>query len=1005
MMAFANYSKNTTSAPSYSASYVGVRLLVATIIFFTFATSLGLASGDSQQKNRFVPGKIIVKWQPQSSVAKQWNENQRSGTMDIFTPILGEHETTSLLSSKVLHAFEQSVERSFNNTSLQNTSQASSSSLHTMQKHIEGLYSFCVITYTAPFAPDLIARKISVMEGIVYAEPMPRHILLGEPNDPEIDRQYYLPLINAFDSWDALPSNAPPTLIAIVDTGIDRVHPDLENNIYTNPGESGTDDLGADKRFNGRDDDNNGFIDDVWGWDFVSSQSPKEGDNTPLPGNRHGTHVAGIAGASINNNIGIAGVAQNVRLLAVKVGPDESASSSVENEYDGLVYAGAMNADVINCSWGSSSPSQAAQEIVDAVTAKGSLIVAAAGNNGRDMAFFPAAYNGVLSVASVSGSTSRSSFSNYHGSVDISAPGSAIFSTVLKGSYALENGTSMASPVVAGVATMVAQAYPEYTPLQITEHLKATSLNIDNKNLPFRGKLGGGLTDAHAALTRLNVRSLVVDNFTIIEEDNDGVLEEGEQITLLLEGENVLQPVSDARISLAPLDNELSLTIAQNIASIGALESQERFAFSETQGFQFRLPDTIEPDYLLELQAEFFDGDIAIGSILIPMIVNPTYRTIRGNKITTTFNSRGNIGYNDFPENRQGEGFRFRNGASILFEGAFMISDGNGKIVDVSRDNAGFGQSRGFKTETIITTDQSSLQNSSVAFTAFHDKEYSEPIGLIVEQEIYQPIDSPAYNSVIIRYKISNTSSSILKSLYAGNYFDWDVGSSSSNNIAEFLPDNGIGLVRHYFDSTLPLGACMALSELPLNFTAIDNSGTSVDNPGVYDGFTREEKLRALESGLLRTRSNVADVSYVMSAGPFELLPNETREVAFALMTGLSKEEVNQNAEAVRIVARSIGIKAEKPLPLPQFVELIPPIPNPAENRFSISFKLPSSQYAEIILSDASGKVVKVLGDGFFRAGTSTITETLPPLSSGVYYVRLRTLTARTQTQILLIRN
>lgn len=266
--------------------------------------------------------------------------------------------------------------------------------------------------------------------------------------------------IHALEAWKTTTGDksANGPLIAIIDTGIDYNHPDLKANLFVNKGE-----IPAD----GIDNDGNGVIDDVYGYNAYANS----GD--PLDGHSHGTHCAGTIGAVGDNSIGVTGVMQNARLMAVKIF-DNSGYTSTDAIVRGLTYATKMGADITSNSWGGGSRSEA---IYDAFKASPALHVIAAGNSGYDndkRDAFPANYDldNIVAVAATTRSDERSSFSQYGAkNVDVAAPGSQIYSTVPGGGYANKSGTSMATPHVTGVAGLIASAYPNASNAEIKERL------------------------------------------------------------------------------------------------------------------------------------------------------------------------------------------------------------------------------------------------------------------------------------------------------------------------------------------------------------------------------------------------------------------------------------------------------------------------------------------------------------------------------------------------------
>ena len=280
---------------------------------------------------------------------------------------------------------------------------------------------------------------------------------------PDID-------IDAPEAWDIETGTVNPIVAAIVDTGIDYNHPDLAANIWVNPGEVAGDLI---------DNDGNGYVDDVNGYDFVNN------DSDPFDDNGHGTHVAGTVGAVGNNTLGVAGVNWGARLMALKV-LDATGSGSDSDAINAILYAVDMGVRIMNASWGSTAYSQALADAISTAASADALFVAAAGNGGTDnigdnndaIPFYPASYSlaNILSVASIDDSGARSVFSNYGpNNVDLGAPGESILSTYPGGDvYAYSSGTSMAAPHVTGAASLLLAQNPARTTSELADYIMAT---------------------------------------------------------------------------------------------------------------------------------------------------------------------------------------------------------------------------------------------------------------------------------------------------------------------------------------------------------------------------------------------------------------------------------------------------------------------------------------------------------------------------------------------------
>ena len=292
--------------------------------------------------------------------------------------------------------------------------------------------------------------------------------------------------IDAPEAWSVTTGDA-STVVAVIDTGIDINHPDLKDNIWVNPGESGTDSSGNDKATNGVDDDGNGYKDDVNGWDFYY-------DNNSVfdraAADSHGTHVAGTIAAKGNNSLGVVGVNWQAKIMPAKfIGPDNIGYTS--GVIAAINYAVNNGAKISNNSWGGGAFTRSLYDTIKAADSKGHLFVASAGNkaeNSDETPHFPSSYGhdaavakytnpdlpsleNIIAVAATNREDSLAGFSNYGAeSVDLGAPGVSILSTVPGKDYESWYGTSMATPHVTGTAALI----------------KANSPNLDDAGIKNR---------------------------------------------------------------------------------------------------------------------------------------------------------------------------------------------------------------------------------------------------------------------------------------------------------------------------------------------------------------------------------------------------------------------------------------------------------------------------------------------------------------------------------------
>jgi len=331
--------------------------------------------------------------------------------------------------------------------------------------------------------PQEAVKKLKKSSGVNYAEP--NYLVkpvqdpgLGGP-DPLLSHQWALDTIDAPEAWGLLAAGAPEVIVAVLDTGVDYEHYDLNGSMWTD---------GAGH-----------------GYDFHNS------DNDPMDDNGHGTHCAGIIAAEKNNSLAIAGVAPNARIMALKI-LGANSGGNIADAANALYYAANNGAQIASNSWGCQVDSRTLRQAVNhVVNVKGMLMVAAAGNEGDASKQYPAAYENVISVAAINNSNQRAVFSNFGETVDIAAPGVGILSLAgseghigdltdpaldPEGYTSTASGTSMACPHVSGVAALILSEHPDYTPDQIKTLLKSTAYQLDTDEY-----IGQGIVNANNAMT------------------------------------------------------------------------------------------------------------------------------------------------------------------------------------------------------------------------------------------------------------------------------------------------------------------------------------------------------------------------------------------------------------------------------------------------------------------------------------------------------------------------
>jgi thermitase len=362
------------------------------------------------------------------------------------------------------------------------------------KKMAAGLFLLCLVQWLAQFEwnSDGDSSSFSSQKG--------RTTELGKPvitkskpdkevevllNDPAISSGWGLKMTDSQRAW-RISQGSRDITVCVIDTGADIRHPDLTNNLWVNKGEVGTDKLGRDKATNKVDDDNNGFTDDLHGWNFVSNSNDLRDDHG------HGTHIAGIIGAEGGNGIGISGVAPKVSLMILKYYDAKGSDvNNLVNTVKAIDYAVKMNCNIINYSGGGIAPSNEEKSAIERAMKKGILFVAAAGNersNSDVRKYYPADYGlpNILSVTAIDRFQNVLPSSNYgEQTVDIAAPGNDIISTLPNGQYGFMTGTSQATAFATGVAALVMANNPD---LRKAESVKKYLTQTGDDDMKLAGK-------------------------------------------------------------------------------------------------------------------------------------------------------------------------------------------------------------------------------------------------------------------------------------------------------------------------------------------------------------------------------------------------------------------------------------------------------------------------------------------------------------------------------------
>jgi len=766
---------------------------------------------------------------------------------------------------------------------------------------LSAIYEF---RFDRPVDVIKLARLLRQQQNVVYAEPVYIRKIFYTPNDPNLGVQQHLTLIKAREAWD-LTKGDTSVVIAIIDTGVDWQHVDLRANIWRNHKEIPN---------NRIDDDRNGYVDDIRGWDFGGLTGTPDNDPREDAAD-HGTLVAGVASAVTDNGLGVAGVGFNCKIMPVKVSQHNvrtsDGSALILHGYKGIVYAADNGAHVINCSWGGGGGSQLEQEVMDYATQRGALVVAAAGNEDTNALLFPAAYRNVLSAAGTDNADRRAIFftsgSTYGYWVDVSAPAIDVYTTQQStfSPYTSGDGTSFSSPIVAGLAALVKAVHKDWKPQQIAEQIRLAADNIDSKNpAAFARQLGYGRVNAQRAVqTTFKTPAVRLADYSLRETvgDQDGIFEANEEVAVTVKLANLLEPVSNLAVTLT--ENSSFVTVlspAQNVSAIGTGDS---IALAGT--FNFRIAAGAPASHLVTFYMNFSAVNYSDWQGFT-VVLRPLYGDLVAGNVATTLTSFGALGFEDYAQSSGGghigRGFEFPIGSpSALYHAGLILATAANRVSDVAYGNNTYDR-YDFVTPAGGELNIKPGAKATVEATArFNDSAADSPLGLTVDQKAYAWANAPWNDFVILEYTIRNTTAQAINNLYAGFYLDWDIG-DANNNLAGWDNANQVG---YEFDAgSAYYGIAAVFPAKARNYRAVKNPDFVWDNK-----LTEALKYQFLTENFSVVGSDEPnDWSQLLSYGPYNIPPGQSVTVAFAILGGTDLNDLKTNAQAARGAYLTTGV-------------------------------------------------------------------------------------------------
>tara|TARA_R110002050_G_scaffold102774_1_gene211622 strand:- start:64678 stop:67467 length:2790 start_codon:yes stop_codon:yes gene_type:complete len=821
-----------------------------------------------------------------------------------------------------------------------------------------------------------VIESLQNLDIFEYVERKKINFVAFIPNDPSVGSQNYLSQVSAYSAWDITTGNA-QFKIGIVDTGTDMDHPDLQSEMAQNTADP----------VNGLDDDNDGYIDNFTGWDFMDN------DNNPQIGqNAHGIHVAGIAAAATNNGEGVASSGYNTQYVPVRVGN----GTEIIYGYEGIVYAADLGCDIINCSWGGFGYSALEEDVINYATFnKNALVVCAAGNQNRDQKYYPAAYENSLAVSSVNGSDQKSSFTNQGYWIDIAAPGENVYSTVDNGLYNSNTGTSMASPVVAGAAALVKARYPQLSSLQIAERLKTKSTDINSLNPGFENKIGVGRLNIGEAVTGNITEASVVFGNVVITNKTDDVFKGTDSLFISGTFTNYLSASGNVVATIS--SNSSYVQVNRNTENVGALGSLVQVDNYSTP-FSFKLLDTAPINTYVTFKIVVTDG-VFNNEYYLKVLINVDYLNITTNNISTTVGSKGQFGYNTRNQ-LQGLGVAYKTGTSQLFEGGLMIGtnqNGFTRVVDRVR-NGNSSWDNDFTSIENIKEIVPSPKGDYYIEGIFDDSNaMADTLGLMVKYDAYASSDFGHENYVIFEYEIINTNAVEVTNVHAGLFADFDVADFAKNTC---LTD--INRFMTYTESTefnKPVFGVQLLTSQGFKSYCLDNVNGGLGGVDIFNGFTNAKKYTTLTSN--RYHSGPQDITgndvvQVTSGGGFAIQPNDTVKIAFAILAAENVGILTQVADSS--YKRYNGKLPNSVRELNVSDSKLKVYPNPATDKITIDV-------ANFLFHDNwSIKITNVLGKEVFfqnEIGGTQLSLFMNGFSAGVYFVEIQIKSQKITTKFI----
>jgi len=725
---------------------------------------------------------------------------------------------------------------------------------------------------------DVVAtiNQLLQLDEVVYAEPYYRLKPLNEyiPNDLEAAKdgqQSYLEAVQAYEAW-AIERSNPDMLIGYLDTGVEFGHQDLTDNLYRNENDP----------INGIDDDGDGYVDNFVGWDFADNDNDPSAD-----GDSHGTMVTGVGSASADNQVGMAGLGFHASYLPVKVFRSDNGLFGFG--YEAIAYVADQGCKVINLSWGGANTYSAfGQDMINyAVLEKDAVVVAAAGNSGKQEDFYPASFDNVLSVAMSDDQGNRVANTTSSYLVDLVAPGSGVFTTKNNDEYGSGSGSSFSSPMVAGAVALVRSKYPNLSARQVAEIMRLSAKDVSDQpaNQGYNETMGRGLLQAAQALEPVTYPALRMTDFSYQNHAGEYAYY-GNTLDIEIEIQNLLSASStNTQVTLSSVSEYV--TVVDSVFRPGAIDSLGIIS-NVAQPFRVVLSDNLPPNERLYFRLGLEDGtyqDYQYFSI----VSSSVYPTITKSELQITVGDQGEIAFD--PTSLSVGSIRYKS-QTIATEAGLLIGVDSIHVSDNFINSfADFSREQDFQAVENIRYTRATVPARQLR-SAFSDGNATNPLNLKIEQT-WLADTTTAENYIVSEYRIVNRLDSTLTNASVGLFANWDLENRTENRTG-WDPAYALAYTYHAEEDTY--AGIALLTEQAANLQPLNLQGLNGNPTDIGSEISEREKYEWTSQGISSVQAGVngngSDVAQVLAATVASIPENRSGTVAFVWVAGSSLTEL-----------------------------------------------------------------------------------------------------------------